>query len=83
MKILYHILILLVACFTEQINTDDEENFFSNEDVQKGVIFPDVVEAFNGEDVLIRLVRTIANQQSCRYVNAVGGEGDALVQSGR
>lgn len=57
---LFAIFILVEACV-------GQEDFFTNDHIRLGLVFPFQVDAVVGEDVFLRLTDTVPNQQKCLF----------------
>lgn len=59
---------------------DSYSSYFTDEIIEKGLMFPRTVKTFIGEDVVFKLKRSIPNQEKCTF-RRPGSDTDVLVPS--
>lgn len=71
------LLIVHIFAVISFIDNANSENYFKNNNVMKGLIFPTEIDAVVGEEVYIKLLEPVADQTQCFY--RMTGDGDVDV----
>lgn len=61
-----YILTVVVHC------TDDIPNYISNNNIINGLVFPNEINAVVGEEIYLKIVQPVANQNECHYRKSGG-----------
>lgn len=80
-KVLAVVVVAYTLLFTNDfcLATDDIPNYIRNENIINGFIFPSKIDAVVGEEIYLKIVYPVANQDECLYRKS-GGEDVNVLQ---